>query len=89
MLVLAWAAAAKTVTLKCNGGAHDRLTDAHSKKWQNHEAAVALFITYYNFCRSHQTLTARNERKTTPAMKGGLATEVWGVEKLLEEVNRQ
>ena len=38
-----------------------RLTDAHSKKWANHEAAMSLFFAYYNFCRRHMTL------KMTPA----------------------
>ena len=47
-----------------------RLTDGHSKKWTNHEAAMALFITYYNFCRIHGTI------KMTPAQKSGLITPV-------------
>ena len=38
-----------------------RLTDGHSKLWRNHEAAIALFFAYYNFCRVHSTI------KTTPA----------------------
>jgi transposase-like protein/IS1 family transposase len=59
-----------------------RLTDAHSKKWENHRAAVALFIAYYNFCRRHMTL------KTTPAQAAGLTTETWSLERLLSEVNR-
>ena len=33
-----------------------RLTDAHSKKWENHEMALALFFAYYNFCRVHSTI---------------------------------
>jgi hypothetical protein len=55
-----------------------RLTDGHSKKWENHEAALALFFAYYNFCRVHSTI------ETTPAVKAGLATEPWSVERLLE-----
>lgn len=56
-----------------------RLTDAHSKKWGNHEAAMALFFAYYNFCRVHGTI------KMTPAQKSGLTTETWSLERLLEE----
>ena len=41
------------------------------------EAAVALFIAYYNFCRAHSTI------KTTPAVKSGLANHVWSVGELL------
>jgi IS1 family transposase len=33
-----------------------RLTNAFSKKWENHWAAVALWFTFYNFCRVHRTL---------------------------------
>ena len=35
-----------------------RLTNAHSKTWRNHEAALALYFAYYNYCRSHMTLTS-------------------------------
>ena len=59
-----------------------RLTDAHSKKWANHEAAMALFFAYYNFCRRHMTI------KMTPAQRAGLTTETWSLERLLEEANR-
>ena len=54
-----------------------RLTNAFSKKWENHEAALALFFAYYNFCRVHMTL------KTTPAVKAGLAELPWTVQELL------
>ena len=59
-----------------------RLTDAHSKKWDNHAAAMALFFAYYNFCRVHMTL------KSTPAKAAGLTTETWSVERLLAEASR-
>ena len=38
-----------------------RLTNAFSKKIENHAAAVALWFMYYNFCRVHQTV-ARHAR---------------------------
>jgi len=69
-----------------------RLTNAHSKKWSNHEAAFALWFAYYNFCRVHTTLTdeTRTEdqprRKTTPAMAAGLTDHVWSVAELLAAV---
>jgi hypothetical protein len=40
-----------------------RLTNASSKKVENHEAAVALHFMYYEFARIHQTL------RVTPAME--------------------
>jgi hypothetical protein len=47
-----------------------RLTNAFSKKIENHAAAVALHFVYYNFCRVHQTL------RVTPAMEAGLTERV-------------
>jgi len=48
-----------------------------SKKWENLEAAYALWFAYYNFCRVHQTL------KVTPAMESGLAGSVWELKDLI------
>jgi IS1 family transposase len=53
-----------------------RLTNAFSKKIENHAAAVALWFTYYNFCRVHQTL------RVTPAMEAGISDHVWTIEEL-------
>ena len=61
-----------------------RLTNAFSKKWENHEAALALFFAYYNFCRPHMTLNKRMGYKCSPAMAAGLAERVWTVAELLE-----
>jgi hypothetical protein len=58
-----------------------RLTDAHSKKWEKHASAVALFFGYYNFCRVHSTI------RMTPAQASGLTNETWSLERLLEEAN--
>ena len=66
-----------------------RLTDGHSKKWENHESAIALFLAYYNFCRVHSTLTEATwteeigTTKTTPAMAAGLTDHPWTVEEML------
>jgi hypothetical protein len=54
-----------------------RLTNAFSKKVENHAAAVALWFMYYNFCRVHQTL------RVTPAMEAGISTHVWNIEELV------
>ena len=53
-----------------------RLTNAFSKKIDNHAYAVALHFMYCNFVRIHQTL------RVTPAMEAGLADHVWTVEEL-------
>ena len=54
-----------------------RLTNAFSKKVENHAAAVALYFTYYNFCRVHQTL------RVTPAMEAGLADHIWSIAEIV------
>lgn len=55
-----------------------RLTNAFSKKLENHGHAVALYFGYYNFCRVHQTL------RVTPAMEARLTDHVWSVEELID-----
>ncbi len=61
-----------------------RLTNAFSKKAENHAHAVSLHFMFYNYCRAHTTLTkAANGIKTTPAMASGLTDHVWTVEDLL------
>lgn len=64
-----------------------RLTNAFSKKWENHEAALALFFAFYNFCRPHQTLTEEAGYKCSPAMQAGLTDHVWSVRELLERTS--
>ena len=43
-----------------------RLTNAFSKKMENHCYAIALHFVYYNFAKIHKTL------RVTPAMEAGL-----------------
>ena len=59
-----------------------RLTNAFSKKIENHAHAVAIHFMYYNFCRLHQTL------KVTPAMEAGVTERLWemvDIVKLIDE----
>jgi IS1 family transposase len=58
-----------------------RLTNAFSKKLENHVAMLALYFMYYNFCRIHQTL------RVTPAMEAGISDHVWGVEEIVALLN--
>lgn len=63
-----------------------RLTNAFSKKWANHDAALGLYFAVYNFVRPHGTLTknAEDRRLTTPAMKAGLTDHPWTLLELLQ-----
>jgi len=54
-----------------------RLTNAFSKKFENHCHMVAIYHAYYNFCRVHQTL------RVTPAMEAELTNHLWSVEELV------
>ena len=54
-----------------------RLTNAFSKKLENHAAMVSLYFMYYNFGRVHQTL------RVTPATEAGLSDHVWSVEEIV------
>ena len=66
------------LTLRMQSRRFTRLTNAFSKKAENHAHAVSLFFLHYNYCRPHQTLTkAANSVKTTPAMAAGLTDRVW------------
>ena len=55
-----------------------RLTNAFSKKIENHVAAIAIHYMNYNFCRIHQTL------RITPAMATGITDHVWEIHEMLD-----
>ena len=50
-----------------------RLTNAFSKKVENHAAALAIFYMYYNLVKIHQSL------RVTPAMATGVADHLWEI----------
>ncbi|MGA7412496.1 MAG: IS1 family transposase [Bryobacteraceae bacterium] len=54
-----------------------RLTNAFSKKVENHVAALAIFYMHYNFVRIHQTL------RVTPAMRAAVTDRLWSIEDLV------
>jgi IS1 family transposase len=59
------------LTMRMHMRRFTRLTNAFSKKIENHACAVALHSMYYNFVRLHQTL------KVTPAMAAGVTDRLW------------
>jgi hypothetical protein len=54
-----------------------RLTNAFSKKLENHCHALALYFMFYNFCRIHKTL------KVAPAMAAGATDKLWSMEDIV------
>lgn len=63
----------QNLTMRMSMRRFTRLTNAFSKKIENHAHAVALYFMYYNFVRSHMTL------KQTPAMAAGIETRKWEI----------
>lgn len=62
------------LTMRMSMRRFTRLTNAFSKKLQNHEHMVALYAIWYNFVRIHKTL------RTSPAMAAGIETRLWSME---------
>ena len=67
----------QNLTMRMSMRRFTRLTNAFSKKVENHAAAVALYFMYYNFGRVHQTL------RVTPAMEAGVSDHVWSIEEIV------
>ena len=70
----------QNLTMRMSMRRFTRLTNAFSKKVENHAAAIALYFMYYNFGRVHQTL------RVTPAMEAGVTDHVWSIEEIVRLV---
>ncbi|HEY9422657.1 MAG TPA: hypothetical protein VIW92_14670, partial [Thermoanaerobaculia bacterium] len=60
-----------------------RLSNGFSRKKENHRAAIALFIAYYNFVKFHKTV------RMPPAMAAGIISKPWSVMDLLREAEQR
>ncbi|MGD0766907.1 MAG: IS1 family transposase [Tepidisphaeraceae bacterium] len=69
------------LTIRMMNRRFTRLTNAFSKKIDNHIHAFALFVMHYNFCKLHGTI------RVTPAMEAGLSKTVWEIEDLLKLID--
>jgi len=56
---------------------YTRLTNAFSKKIEQHVAATALHFAHYNFVRVHKTL------RCAPAMAAGISSTLWSTDDLV------
>ena len=63
----------QNLTMRMSMRRFTRLTNGHSKKVENHAAAIAVHFAYYNFCRVHMSLGKGPDGKgRTPAMAAGI-----------------
>ncbi|MEW8294075.1 MAG: IS1 family transposase [Candidatus Thiodiazotropha sp.] len=67
----------QNLTMRTNIRRFTRLTNAFSKKVENHMHAISLHFMYYNFCRIHKSL------RVTPAMEAGISDHVWSLEEVV------
>lgn len=66
----------QNLTMRMNMRRFTRLTNAFSKKVENHVAMVAIHFMYYNFARIHKSL------RVTPAMAAGITDHLWSLEEI-------
>lgn len=71
------------LTMRMSMRRFTRLTNAFSKKIENHAHAVALHFWYYNFARIHRSL------RVSPAMEAGVTDHLWTLDELVEMLERK
>ena len=74
----------QNLTIRMGMRRFTRLTNAFSKKVENHAHAVSLHFMHYNFARPHQTLSKAAGKPTTPAMAAGVERYPWSVFQIAE-----
>ena len=72
----------QNLTMRMKMRRFTRLTNAFSKKIDNHIWAIALHYMHYNFCWIHQSL------RVTPAMEAGIADHAWSIEELVDLLDK-
>lgn len=72
----------QNLTMRMHMRRFTRLTNAFSKKVENHLYAVALHMMYYNFVRIHKTL------RVSPAMAAGVTDRLWEVSDIVALVEK-
>lgn len=67
----------QNLTMRMHMRRFTRLTNAFSKKFENHAHMVAIYAVFYNWTRIHKTL------RVTPAMAAGLTDRLWSWDELV------
>jgi IS1 family transposase len=68
----------QNLTMRMSIRRFTRLTNAFSKKVENHTAQVAVHFFHYNFCRPHMTLKGK-----TPVQAAGVDARRWSIEDMV------
>ena len=76
----------QNLTMRMSMRRFTRLTNAFSKKLENHMHALSLHFMHYNFARAHKTLS--KPYPTTPAMAAGLTDHVWEASEIISLLDR-
>ena len=75
---------AQILAMLCEGSSmrrFTRLTNAFSKKLDNHIHALALYFVFYNFTRIHKTL------RISPAMAAGITDRLWSLDDVIAKID--
>ena len=73
----------QNLTMRMSMRRFTRLTNAFSKKLENHVAAISLHFMHYNFVRPHRSLRTKKNNRITPAMAAGIASQPWSIEQVV------
>ena len=71
----------QNLTMRMSMRRFTRLTNAFSKKLNNHVYALALYFVFYNFCRIHKSL------RITPAMAAGITDRLWTLDDIVAKID--
>jgi IS1 family transposase len=71
----------QNLTMRMSMRRFTRLTNAFSKKIDNHIMAIALYFVFYNFCRIHKAL------RVSPAMAAGVTDRLWSLEDVVAKID--
>ncbi len=72
----------QNLTMRMSMRRFTRLTNAFSKKLENHIHALALYFAFYNFCRQHKSLGG-----VSPAMAAGITDTLWSLEDIVAKID--
>ena len=69
------------LTMRMSMRRFGRLTNAFSKRVENHVAALSLHFMHYNFCRIHRSI------RTTPAMAAGVTDRLYEISDIVRIID--